>query len=214
MNARSMRSAVLVTMLAVCGGAGGVAWVNAQPGQPSEPPRQNDPGRTNPSQPGRTNPSQPGQTNPNQPGQTNPNQPGRTNPTLQPGDRLNQPGTRNQRPFAFESPAMESRFNEQGRRLVAMERRMEESNREIMRKLSDARSLTGQQQNQAVLDILQQIVQEHQSLHQYLVQARTGWTGDLDGMDNMHLDGNDAIRRPSDPNRPSSSPDSTPRNPR
>ncbi|MCC6676381.1 MAG: hypothetical protein IT436_04490 [Phycisphaerales bacterium] len=200
MNMRNMRGVAMAAMLAVCGGAGGVAWVQAQPGQPSEPAKQNDPGKTNP----------------NQPGKTNPNDPGRTNPYKQPGDRNAQPGDRtgmkNQRPFAFQSPDAETRFNESGRRLVAMERRMGDSNRELMRKLSEARSMTGPQQNQAMLDLMQQILQEHQQLHEYLVQARTGWTGDLEGMDTLQRDGTDAQRRPIDPARPST--DATPRDPR
>lgn len=235
MKSRNISSVTLAAMLAVCGG---VAWVEAQnqPGQPSQP-SQNDPGRTNPNQPGKTNPNDPGRTNPNQPGRTNPNDPGRTNPndpgrtdpgnpsrtTLQPGgernnqpgDRMNQPGLRSQRPFAFQSPDMETRFNESGRRLVGLERRMEDNNRELMRKLSEARSMTGAQQNQAVLDILQQMLQEQQQLHQYLVQARTGWTGDIEGigsMDSIQRDGTDQQRRTTDPSRPSN--DATPRNPR
>lgn len=202
----------------------------SQPGRtnPSQPGQTNpsQPGQTNPNDPGRTNPTEPGRTDPNDPGRTNPNDPGRTDPNLRPGDRTTvQPGDtnrnsqpvdrntiRNLRPFAFESRDAETRFNENGRRLVAFERNMSETNRDLMRKLSEARSLTGPQQNQAILDLMQQILQEHQSLHEYLVAARTGWTGDLESMDSMQRDGADAQRRQLDPSRPST--DATPRNPR
>lgn len=207
MKTRAVRAAALAAMLAVCGGVG--AYVSAQPGQPSEPARQNDPGRTNPSQPGKTNPSDPGRTNPgNQPGDRT-NQPGDTNRYPQPADRA---GQKHQRPFAFQNPGMESRFNESGRRLLALERRMADSNRDLMQKLSQARSMTGPAQQQAVLDLLQDILQEHQAMHGYLVQARTGWTGDLDASDSMQIDSDDAIRRNTTPGRPST--DATPRNPR
>lgn len=134
-------------------------------------------------QPGTTPPNQPSRPNqPNQPVQPTDRQPADRPNDRQPADRGAQPrdGNRYMRPFAFESPDYEARFNESSRKLVSMEQRMATKNQELLRKLGEARQLTGEKQNAAVLDVLQQVLLEHGQLQQYLVQSRTAWTGDLD----------------------------------
>jgi hypothetical protein len=154
-------------------------------GQPATTPspQQNPQPRTNPG----NIPNQP--VNQNQPvNPANPtNQPGVVNPGAQPGGVNTgvQPGVVNpgayQRPFAFASPAAEARYNENARRLVAMEQRLARSNADLTRRLGEARALTGERQTAATFDVLQQILKEQAAMNQYLVRARTTWTGDLEG---------------------------------
>lgn len=251
---RFSSAAMAAAILAVSGGVGALAWAQtqSQPGTPSQTPKQNDPGRTNPSQPGQTNPTQPGRTNPDNPGRTNPNQPRDNTPNQvnpnQPGNDPNRnnpnqvdprldPNNPNRviiedndydanttrrgglnrypRPFAFESPEMEARFNDSSRRLLLLERRMDESNRDLMRRLGEARQLTGQAQINGLFDVMQEVLREHQQLHDYLVQARTGWSGDMEltpsGSNTTTLREMDRTRtnRPGESMRPTT--DATPR---
>ena len=149
-------------------------------GQPAAQPDVNNPGTTNPNQPGTTNPNQPGTTNPNQPGATNPNQPG-VNPPNQPGNPQAGINARYQRPFAFVSPEFETRFNENTQRLVTSEQRMLRTNTEMTRRLGEIRQMSPERQGAATLDLLQQILQDQAALQRYLTQARTAWSGQLDG---------------------------------
>lgn len=229
---------ITAALMTAGGGVAAMAWAQtqSQPGTPSKNPKQNDPGKTNPSQPGQTNPSQPGKTNPSEPGRTNPNNPGQSqpvNPSQGEPERGNQPDVDNSqeridrdnrdrqvrdlnlnrypRPFAFESAASEARFADSSRRLLLLERRMDDNNKDLMKRLGDVRQMRGEAQTAGMLDLMQQILKEHQELHDYLVQARTGWTGE------MELNQEGVRRDPEyrgEPARPST--DATPReqNPR
>ncbi len=83
------------------------------------------------------------------------------------------------RPFAFANPAYEARFNESVQRLNAMEQRMNTNNATLTKRLGEIRSMTPERQNAAMFDLVQQMLMEQAQLNQYLVQARTAWTGDL-----------------------------------
>lgn len=167
--------------------------VPSQPGTPS-----NQPGPKNPT-PGPNTPNQqtplqqPPANNPN----TNPNNqppannnPGQQNPNQRPRyDDIEDGGAQNPtsgtaarygRPFAFQSPEIESRFNESTQRLVRMEQRMERSSRDMLRRLGDVRQMNGDRQHAALMDLLQQMLQEQAELQHYLVQTRTAFTGEVD----------------------------------
>lgn len=187
-----------------------------QPGGTS--PGQNDPGRLDPNNPNRPGtPGTPGNTG--NPGNTmapndstrgiNQDRNGTIDPATgqprRPGDRLNDPMNPNrssmdrwERPFSFQSPEMERRFNENSRRLVDLERRMGDQNKETLRRLGQVRQMSGPQQNAAMFDLMQQMIQDQQRLQEYLVQARTGWTGELDNTDDSSL----TPRRGTEPAQP------------
>lgn len=162
-----------------------------QPGQPSKQPspRNPTPRPQNP-QPGPQNP-QPRPQNP-QPDPQNPipdpNSPGAPNEQPdRPGDQndrqRNANGNRNLRPFAFQSPDMEGRLRLSTRRLVQMEQRMQRSQEDLLKRLGEARQLSGERQSTALFDVIQQLLKDQADMQRYLVQSRTTWTGDFDDAD-------------------------------
>ncbi len=180
-----------------------------QPSPSNPTPRPNTPGNNNPNQnqPGNNQPgqNQPGQNQPgqNQPGQNQPgqNQPGQNQPgNNQPGQNQpgqNRPGDPDQTPlerpsditplnrgnnprfFSFADQNLEGQFRESAGRLASLERAMTERNQRLVQQLGDVRRLPADRQNAAVLDLLQDILQENAQLQQYLAQSRTLFTGDL-----------------------------------
>ncbi len=173
----------------------------SQQPQPSNPtPRPTNPNQPNPNQPGQTQPgqTQPGQTQPgqSQPGQVQPGQtqPGNQTPLDRTPDRtpLNrQPGSSSDNPrfISLADPSMEPRFRESATRLANLERSMAERNQRLVQRLGAARQLPPDRQGAAVMDLLQDILQENAQLQQYLSQSRTMMTGDL-------ADPNDSARNP------------------
>lgn len=138
-----------------------------------------------------------------QPQQTQPsNQQGQ--PNNQPGNQTNGLENRYQRPFAFQSPAYESRFMESSQRLVAMEQRLARSNQDLMKRLGDARALTGERQSAALFDVVQQMLKDQSAMNQYLVRARTAWSGDIEGsstnLDDEYWNGVNGNQAPGAPN--------------
>jgi hypothetical protein len=159
----------------------------AQPTNPQPAPSNPQPQPSNPSpRPGKQNPQpRPGQQNPQpRPGNQNPvpdpNNPGA--PNNQPPNPAGQAvGNRALRPFAFQSPDVEGRFNLTTRRLVQMEQRMQRSHDDLLKRLGQARQLSGQRQTDALFEVIQQMLQDEADLQRYLVQSRTAWTGDVAG---------------------------------
>lgn len=88
---------------------------------------------------------------------------------------------RYERPFVFRSPAYEHRFNDASRRLAALEARMSQSNQALLKRLGEVRTLAPDRQNAALMDLLQQFLLDQAQLQRYLVQARSAWTGELEG---------------------------------
>jgi hypothetical protein len=175
-------------------------WQQGQPGgQPGSAPGgtpSQQPGPSNPS-PRPANPTQPNQpSQPNQPGQDQPaqqpgqQQPGQNQPGQdRPGDNRQTPAERrdrtplnrgdNPRFFTFNDATMEPRFRESATRLAGLERSMTERNQRLTQRLGSIRQLPADRQNAAVMDLLQDILQENAQLQEYLVQSRTLVTGDL-----------------------------------
>jgi hypothetical protein len=160
-------------------GLGSMMTWNMTVQQPSQPPRPSNP-QPRPTQPGKD----PAQTpRPNEtPADDKTRQPGDKQRDVQPEQRDNQRDARNRvpRPFAFQSPQDEARFTQSSRRLVQMERRMERSNQDLLKRLGEARQLSPERQNAAFADVLQQLLKNQAELQQYLVHARSSWTGDVD----------------------------------
>jgi len=189
--------ATLVAIAGLCGGLIplGIAQ-QSQPAQPSNPsPRPSNPSprpanpSPRPSEPGSpstTPPSQPGATGPTSPSNPNdPASPNRANNPNNPNDpnnpnRNNQPAQRNARPFAFQNPTDEARFNDGSQKLVRMEQKFEQSNQMLLKRLGEIRQLSPERQSAQTLDLLQQILKSQSEMHQYLVSSRALWTGDID----------------------------------
>jgi hypothetical protein len=131
--------------------------------------------------------AQPAQHPQQQPDQPSTQPGGNTSPIGREGNPANGTGTagtgqaaRWQRPFTLDAPDSEARFTDEARRLAAMEQRLAASSADVLRRIGEARTLPPERQNAAVLDILQDLAQQHVQVQRYLVAARTAWTGDLD----------------------------------
>jgi hypothetical protein len=187
-------AAGLIATAALVGFAAPQQGQPSQGGQPSEQPRPSNP-QPRPAGPGSAVPIN---TAPSDPVTQVP-----IPPNTQPGQVIVQPGqggtvgvgvihqgsgtvvtgvdSRYQRPFAFQSPAYESRFTESSHRLVAMEQRLARSNQDLMKRLGEARALTGERQTTAMFDVLQHMLRDQAAMNQYLVRSRTAWSGEIDG---------------------------------
>jgi hypothetical protein len=168
--------------------AGTVAAVQTQ-SQPGTPSKQPEPKNTQP----RPRNTQPAPKNPiprpdKQDPTPDPNSPGSPGA---PSDRTDRPtdardnartpaNARNLRAFALQSPDMEGRFNIATRRLVQMEQRMQQSQQDLLKRLGEARQLSGERQTNALFDVIQQMMKEQAELQRYLSQSRAVWTGDVD----------------------------------
>jgi hypothetical protein len=149
--------------------------VEAQQGVPAAAPRPTNP------QPSPANSQPPTAT----PGTVQP-QPVPNRPTTPPGGPgASATGTgraRYERPFAFQSPGVEARFVDSSRRLVAMESRMNLSNQALLKRLGEVRTMPPEKQNAALADVIQQMLLDQGQMQKYLVQARTAWTGEVEGL--------------------------------
>lgn len=169
-----------------------IADLIEQPGTPSKQPEPKNPlpGPKNPT----PRPADP-TPDPNSPGAPN-------NPPNRPADKQGEKerGTnreRSIRPFAFQSPDMEGRFNQSTRRLAVMEQRMQKSNEDLLKRLGEARQLSGERQSNALMDVIQQLLKEQGELQRYLIQARIGWAGDAD-LDETPAEPDREAQAPSD----------------
>ncbi|MEK6701890.1 MAG: hypothetical protein AABZ53_06480 [Planctomycetota bacterium] len=168
-----------IGLAGVCAGLAplGLAW-HSQPTQP-QPARPVNPQPDRPVvPPSRASPNPPDTpANPGTP--TNPANPATPNaPTTPAGNR---PGpSRMSRPFAFENPADEARFNEGTQRLVRLEQRSEHTNQELTKRLGEIRKMSPERQSAATMELLQQMLKAQAELQQYLVSSRSLWTGDID----------------------------------
>jgi hypothetical protein len=188
---------------------------NSQPPpnrEPSAAPNQNQqqPGTTpqNPQNPSQVNPAdvnnnnQNNQNNPNgtftgsnngfngtQQGGINPNQNGQNanGQNLTQAQRLAQ--LRAERPFTFASPQAEARFNQSVQRLTALETRMNTANQNLLKRLGDLRTQSPDRQGAGMADLVQQMLLDQAEMQKYMVQARSIWTGNLEGIDSFGDEG-------------------------
>ncbi len=125
----------------------------------------------------------PGATNPAPP--INPNDPttsdrARNSNNLPDPNNPNQMRPRNARPFAFQNPTDEARFNEGSQRLVRMEQKCDQSNQMLLRRLGEIRQMSPERQSVSTMDLLQQMLKSQSDMQQYLVSSRAMWTGDVE----------------------------------
>jgi len=96
-------------------------------------------------------------------------------------------------------------------RLANLERSMAERNKKLVERLGALRQLPAERQNGAVMDLLQDILQENAQLQQYLSQSRTLITGELaDPNDQQQQQQNPAASQPNQSQPPSNQPGSAP----
>lgn len=145
-----------------------------QPANPSPKPADPSP---QPSNPQPSNPSQP-PANPQYPpinpkDRNNPNNPTSVTPSTTTATN------RMIRPFMLQNPQDEARFAEASQKLVRFEQKLDKSNQDMLKRLGEIRQLSTDRQNGATMELLQQMLRNQAELQQYLVQARTAWTGDV-----------------------------------
>ncbi len=166
-------AAALLGAAVAAGGSMTLAQTRSQPGTRSEQPRQNPPDQP------QTQPEDPDRVPRDENGDPQFRRDAGADESRG-GQQQERAGNAYQRPFAFQSPEMETRFNESSRRLVRMERRMTETNDRLTQRLGEIRALSGERQNAALYDLLQEMLQAQSQMQEYLVQSRTAWTGELD----------------------------------
>jgi len=175
--------ALFVGGVGLCVGLSGLA----QQGQPSQPPRPANP-TPHPATPkGPDGPGTPihpalppGPTNPTTPmNPKDPTNPSNTNGPNGPNKAV--PGSaRSARPFVFQNPTDEARFNEGTQKLVRMEQRFDQSNQTLLKRLGEIRQMSPEKQSASTMDLLQQMLKSQTEMQQYLVSSRSLWTGDVD----------------------------------
>lgn len=151
----------------------------SQPGQPQQPaPEQpNIPGQ--PQQPVPAQPGTPGQ--PQQPLPAQPGTPGQPQAPLpgQPGVvRPNGTRLENRRLFKLDADNLEGRLNETSARLVRLERQIAQTNQELLRRLGEARQLTGERKLDGIAEVLQGVLQEQARFQDHISQIRTAMMGE------------------------------------
>jgi hypothetical protein len=106
----------------------------------------------------------------------------RLQPNQRPGEDQQQPGDEAQRysgPFMFQSPQTQTAMNQRAQQLIRMEQQFETRRTELLRRLGEARTMTGERKLDALADVLQQVLLEQEQVNQYLIAMRTAWTGDM-----------------------------------
>lgn len=166
----------------------------SQPGTPS----QTQPSQTQPGQRDRQDRQDATPGNRNNQNQPNQNQPGDRRDNTRQDDREGMTGDdedffwrddRNQRdgasgnrymaPFTFLSPQSEAGFTERRQRLARMEDRLTQRTDEMIRRLGEIRQMDAARRDDAMLDLMQQMLLDHRRLMLYLRQSRTAWSGDM-----------------------------------
>jgi|GEM_PF-2070640 len=145
-----------VTAAAIIGAAGaiGALSIGSALGQPATQPDQR------PGQP-TTQPGQPGQ-----PGQR---------PTMTPGQQRGT--TANERLFALEGAGAERQIQQLAQRLNQIEQQMQRTNQQLSQQVSRLDTMQGEEKINAIGNVLEEIVNEHEQLHTYLTELRTALTG-------------------------------------
>ncbi|HEX2839507.1 MAG TPA: hypothetical protein VHN77_15425 [Phycisphaerales bacterium] len=136
----------------------------------------------------------------------------RLQPNQRPGEDQQQPGDEAQRysgPFMFQSPQTQTAMNQRAQQLIRMEQQFEIRRTELLRRLGEARAMTGERKLDALADVLQQVLLEQEQVNQYLIAMRTAWTGDMSPEENTDAEPGQ-MRRPDD-GTPIPQPNTSPR---
>lgn len=167
------------TFAAVCVcGALAVAGISALQGQ-TQPTRPRDP------LPSPRQPAQPAQP-------ADPNQSNQPNQSADPN--------RYTGPFMFQSPQNQTAFEQRMQDLLRMEQQFDTRRTELLRRLGEARAMTGERRLDALADVLQQVILDQEQMQQYLIASRTTWTGEAT-LANQDLDNQRNRNNTPAPNR-------------
>lgn len=176
-----MKNSRPIALLLTIAGTSTIIWSQAfaqtTPAQTTRP-------RNNPSQ-------QPAQQPNQQPNQTDrQNQPSQPNDT-QPNNNAQDPNNRNvqndaqnnnnrrlNRPFTLANPQDAARLDQATERLARFEERMATDNEARLQEVASLRTATGENFNDGVLNVVQQMLRDQKTLTGYLIESRGIWTGD------------------------------------
>lgn len=164
----------------------------SQPGIPSQtqPDRnQRDQNQRDQNRPGTNQPGTPSDTDNNRRDNRDDNRDNVDRSNMQPEDEdffwrddMNRDDQNRQgyiAPFTFTSPQSETGFNTRAQRLARMEDRLTQRTDELIRRLGEVRQMSPERRDDAMLDVMQQVLLDHRRLMLYLKQSRTAWTGDI-----------------------------------
>jgi len=123
--------------------------------------------------------TQPGQAQPERPGQPRPGtaQPGRGADALIQGGAAQPETTPTLALFALRDPGTEQRLTELRTELERIEKQMRESNARLVRQLGQVRLLDGERKVDALVDVVQAMLEEHVEMEGYLTRVRESLTG-------------------------------------
>ena len=100
-------------------------------------------------------------------------------------------------------------MNQRAQQLIRMEQQFETRRTELLRRLGEARAMTGERKLDALADVLQQVLLEQEQVNQYLIAMRTAWTGDMSPEETTDAEPGQ-MRRPDD-GTPIPQPNTSPR---
>lgn len=87
-------------------------------------------------------------------------------------------GGNDERLFALEGAGAERQVQQLATRLSSIEKQMQQTNQQLSQKVNQFNTMQGEQKVDAIAQAVQQIVNEHEQLHTYLVEIRTALTGE------------------------------------
>lgn len=90
-----------------------------------------------------------------------------------------QNGQRFMRPFALTNPQETARIDQAVERLQRREQRIAQANKAAIANVATLRNLRGDDLTTGLVNTLQQLLKEQQAIGEYLVDARSVWTGDM-----------------------------------
>ncbi len=105
-------------------------------------------------------------------------------------------------PFALQPTQDTAAFSERAQQLVEEEERLTAVSKQRLQQLGEVRSMSGERQSQALIDLFQNVLADQQSLAGYLRNSRMMWSGEVDAQQepDMQADQNDATS-PTTPRR-------------
>lgn len=110
-------------------------------------------------------------------------------------------------PFTFMSPQSRTGFDTRTQRLARMEDRLTQRSDELIRRLGEVRQLSPERRDDAMMDLMQQILLDQRRLMLYLKQSRTTWSGETMS---TSATGEERMTPGMNPNSPNSNPNNTP----
>lgn len=103
--------------------------------------------------------------------------------------------TARRRAFALDDPRREAEFNRNIERLVGQERELLQRNQDLLRRLGDARAMSGDQRVDALAAVIQETLLEQERVLRYLADARGAWAGDGLASDSLEDDDDGTLRQ-------------------